>query len=160
MSPELRELLIPSMPWWQLVLRSAVVYMGLLVMVRASGKRTIAQFTAFDLVVILLIAGAVRRAMMGDDQSLTGAALAVGTLVGLNYLIATASSRSARVDQLVEGEPVALARDGVLYEARLVANRVPRKDFDEALRKHGVADLDEVKLATLEVNGEITVVKR
>jgi uncharacterized membrane protein YcaP (DUF421 family) len=160
LSPELRELLIPALPWWQLVLRGAVAYLGLLFLLRLSGKRTLAQLTAFDLLVTLLIAGALRQAMVGDDSSLTGGFIVATTLLALHHVVATLSTRSERIDRLVEGDPVLLARDGELFERRLVENRVPRRDFDEAMRKAGVDDLSRVKLATLETNGQITIVER
>jgi len=160
MSPEWRELLIPALPWWQLVLRGAIVYAGMLVLLRFAGKRTLAQLTAFDLLITLLVAGAVRHAMIGEDTSLTGGFIVAATLLVLHTIVATASARSVRVDRLIEGDPVLLARDGELFERRLRQNRVPRRDFDEAMRKAGVEDVADVKLATLETNGLITIVKR
>jgi uncharacterized membrane protein YcaP (DUF421 family) len=160
MSPELRELLIPALPWWQLVLRGAVVYLGMLGLLRIAGKRAIAQFTVFDLLVTVLMAGALRQAMVGDEKSITGGFIVAGTLLALDYAVGVLTARSMNLDRLVEGEPVLVARDGEVFEQRLRKHRVPRRELDEAVRKAGLDDVSRVKLAMLETNGEITIVKR
>ena len=148
-----------SLPWWEFLVRAAAIYIALLVFVRISGKRAVGEFTGFDLVVLILLSESAQGALTGGDESIPGALLLVATLVGLNYLVGLLSSRSRSIDKLIEGEPVALVRDGkVLYRA-LKRENVPISDLEEAFRRAGLTEATAVQLAVLETNGEITVVK-
>jgi uncharacterized membrane protein YcaP (DUF421 family) len=103
-----------SVPWWELVLRAAVVYASLLVMVRVSGKRSVGQFTPFDLLVMLLLSEAVSNGLSGGAESLIGGLSLAATLIGLNLLLGYLTSHSATLEKLAEGTPVLLGRDGRL----------------------------------------------
>src|ERR1043165_9674989 len=103
-----------SVPWWEFILRAVVVYVVLLGMIRVSGKRTMGQFTPFDMLLIVLLGNAVQNALLGKDTSLGGGLLLAATLILLNYGVGWLSTRSRRVERLVEGEPVLIARDGKL----------------------------------------------
>jgi uncharacterized membrane protein YcaP (DUF421 family) len=148
-----------QLPWWEFAVRAGVVYLALLAMVRLTGKRTVGQFTPFDLVVVLLLSEAVSGSIAGQDESLTGGLIAAATLLLLNVLIAYASSRSKRFDTLVEGNPVLVGRDGVVYEDVLKRQRVTRADFDKALREAD-CDLRDMRLAILEADGIINIMKK
>lgn len=149
-----------AMPWWQFVLRAVVVYFLLLAMLRLSGKRTVGQFTPFDLLVVVLLGTAVQNSLIGEDVSLLGGLILAATLIGCNWLVGFASARSQRVDDLVEGSPVLLARDGQLFTAVLRRQNINARDVDEALRDNGLSDVSRAALVTLEVDGTITVVPR
>jgi uncharacterized membrane protein YcaP (DUF421 family) len=149
-----------SAPWWHFVLRASVIYVLVMALVRASGKRAVGQFTPFDLILLILIGNAVQNGINGGDNSLTGALIMATTLIALNYLVAFLTSRSKRVEHVIEGVPVVLARDGVVFESVLRRELVSRDDFKEALRLNGVSDVADVELALLETNGSISVVAR
>lgn len=149
-----------AMPWWEFVLRAVVVYFLLLAMLRLSGKRTVGQFTPFDLLVVVLLGTAVQNSLIGEDYSLLGGLILAATLIGCNWLVGFASARSERVDALVEGSPVLLARDGELFHAALRRQNINARDVDEALRDNGLSYVSEAALVTLEVDGTITVVPR
>ena len=104
-----------SMPWWEFVLRAAAVYVVLLVLIRLSGKRTMGQFTPFDMLLIVLLGNAVQNALLGKDTSLLGGLLLAAMLIALNWCVGFVTSRSQRAERLVEGVPVVLARDGQLF---------------------------------------------
>ncbi|MBJ6979059.1 MULTISPECIES: YetF domain-containing protein [unclassified Luteimonas] len=149
-----------AMPWWEFVLRAVAVYVILLVMLRLSGKRTVGQFTPFDLMVIVLLGTAVQNSLIGEDYSLLGGLILAATLIGCNWLVGFATARSDRLDKLVEGSPVLLARDGELFTPVMRAQNLSRLDVDEALRDNGLSDISGAALVTLEVDGTITVVPR
>ena len=149
-----------SAPWWHFVLRAVAVYLMVMVLMRVSGKRAVGQFTPFDLVLLILIGNAVQNGINGGDNSLTGAFVMAGTLIALNYAVAFATSRSRRAEQIIEGVPVVVARDGKLFEQVLRRELVSRDDFDEALRTCGVRHLHQVEIALLETNGRISVVQK
>ena len=149
-----------SAPWWMFVLRAIAIYVLVMVLVRVSGKRAVGQFTPFDLVLLILIGNAVQNGINGGDNSLTGAAIMASTLIVLNYAVAFITSRSRRAEEVVEGVPVVLARDGKVFERVLREQLVSDADFHKALRQHQVAAVSDVALALLETNGSISVVPR
>ena len=154
------EMLHLAMPWWLFMLRACVVYFVLLAMIRASGKRTMGQFTPFDMLLVVLLGNAVQNALLGEDTSVAGGLLLAVTLISLNWIVGFVSARSEKVEALIEGSPVLLARDGEVYRDVLRKELISRADFDKALREAGCEAIDEVKLAVLETNGHITIIKR
>ena len=80
-----------ELPWWEFVLRASIVYVALLVMMRFSGKRTVGQFTPFDLLVVMLLSEAVSSSLSGGDDSIPGALILALTLIVLNVAIAVAT---------------------------------------------------------------------
>lgn len=148
-----------GLPWWEFVLRTAAVYVCLMIMVRFSGKRTVGQFTPFDLIVVMLLAEAVTASLTGGDESLLGGLIAAATLITLNMGTAWLSSHSRRVDEVLEGKPTLIGRDGVIYKDVLKAQRVPEADVEEAIREAN-CDLKDMRCAFLEANGKISILKR
>lgn len=149
-----------SAPWWHFVLRGVAVYALVMVLMRLSGKRAVGQFTPFDLILLILIGNAVQNGINGGDNSLTGACVMATTLIALNRLLAWASARSAKVEALLEGTPVLLAREGELYLPVLRRELISKADFHKAMREAGCEDIGEIKLAVLETDGHITISRR
>ncbi|BCT92109.1 DUF421 domain-containing protein [Lysobacter helvus] len=149
-----------AMPWWEFILRAVVVYVVLLAMIRISGKRTMGQFTPFDVLLIVLLGNAVQNSLLGEDTSLMGGLFLAAILISLNWLVGYVSSRSRRAERLIEGEPVLLARDGKLFKRVLRRELVSENDFDEALRQNGELTMEDVAFALLETDGRISVVPK
>ena len=145
-----------SIPIWELMLRGAIVYLALLVMVRVSGRRTVGQFTPFDLLVVMLLSESVSSSLTGGDNSLTGGLVVAGVLVSLNMLAEFATSRSHTMEDLLDGSAVLIGRDGKLFDRQLKKYRLSRADVDQALRESD-ATLDEMRCAFLEADGNITI---
>jgi uncharacterized membrane protein YcaP (DUF421 family) len=154
------ELFDLSVPWWHFVLRAVLVYFGVMVLVRVSGKRAVGQFTPFDLVLLILIGNAVQNGLNGGDNSLTGALVLAVCLIALNYLMAWLTARFPRVRSLAEGNPVELARDGSIHQDVLRRELVSKVDFREAMRNAGCDDVARISVATLETNGHISIILR
>ncbi|WP_422508267.1 DUF421 domain-containing protein [Stenotrophomonas sp. GZD-301] len=149
-----------AMPWWEFILRAVVVYVVVLGMVRLSGKRALGQITPFDVLLIVLLGNAVQNALLGQDTSLGGGLLLAATLILINYSVGWLSTRSRRIETLVEGEPVLIARDGKLLASILKRELVTQADFNAAMRQQGCSDVSEVEMALLEINGHITIVPK
>lgn len=149
-----------SMPWWEFILRAVVVYVVLLGMIRVSGKRTMGQFTAFDMLLIVLLGNAVQNALLGKDTSMTGGLLLAATLIVLNWSVGLLTSRSRKMERLLEGVPVVLAHNGNVYRDVLRRELVSRYDFSKAMREAGCNDVDRIHLALLETDGRITILLR
>src|SRR5947207_4200773 len=109
-----------SVPWWELIVRGAVVYTALILILRISGKRQIGQLAPFDLVLLLVLSNAVQNSMTGGDNSLLGGLISAGALVGVNYLVGFLTFRNKRLEELVEGKPEILVHNGKLYKDALV----------------------------------------
>ena len=146
-----------SVPWWELIARSVIVYGFLLILLRVTGKRQVGQLAPFDLVLLLVLSNAVQNAMNGGDNSVQAGIISAITLVGLNYLIGYATYRSKRLEALIEGRPQLLIHNGKLYRDVMEQQRLTQHELDAALRRQGVSDIANVRMAMIENNGEITV---
>ena len=149
-----------AVPWWELVLRATVIYLVFLVGLRLFGKREIGQFTLFDLVLILLVANALQPAITGPDQSITGGAIIIVTLLVLNRVLGLIRSRVPAIGRLISPEPTVIARDGKWIQKAIDDQDLSMEDVQMALREHGVASVEDVDLACLEEDGSISVVPK
>ena len=148
-----------EVPWWEFIVRASVVYLVLLTLVRLTGKRTVGQFTPFDLIVVMLLSEAVSGSLNAQDESLPGGLIIAATLVVLDFTIALVTSRSQKLDAVLEGNPVLIGRDGVIYKDVLRRERVPEADVEKALR-HADCDLEDMRMAILESDGNINIMKK
>jgi len=143
------------------VIRGVAIYLLLLFMTRLSGRRTLAQITPFDLVLVLLIAQATQQALVGDDFSVVNAIVLMITLVGTDVLLSFAKIRSARLATWLDGTPTVLMSRGRPDAEALRRARVGIADILEAARvQHGLARLDDIDAAVLEVSGAISIIPR
>ena len=143
----------------QIVVRTGVIYLLVLLGVRLSGKREVGQMTPFDLTLLLLLSNSVQNAMTGPDTSLMGGAIAAATLLILNYLIANVSGMNRRFRRMIEGQPSLLVHDGKMIQAHMAREHVSVDELHRALREHGISCLDQTALAVLEVDGSISCLK-
>ncbi|PLC54302.1 hypothetical protein CR155_09350 [Pollutimonas nitritireducens] len=148
-----------QMPWWEFIVRAALVYSALLLMVRISGKRTISQYTPFDLLVVLLLSEAASGSLTGTDGSIPGGLISVATLLALNMGVALIASRSLKVERLLEGSPVLLGRKGRWFESVIKAQRIGNSELESALREAD-CKLEDMEYAVLEANGVIAILKK
>jgi uncharacterized membrane protein YcaP (DUF421 family) len=148
-----------SHPWWEFILRAVIVFSVLLVMVRVSGRRTVGQFTPFDLLVVMLLSEAVSNSLTGGDDSVGGGLIVAATLVALNMSAAYLSSHSKKMSDWLDGSPVLLGRDGKIFDKVLKQCRLSKTEFREALHEAD-CELDEMGYAFLEADGNITIQKK
>jgi len=149
-----------SVPWYEIMLRTFVVYLTVLTLLRIAGKRELGQMTPFDLVVILVIANAVQNAMTGGDNSVTGGIIAATTLTVTNIAVGRWGNRIPFFRRLVASEPRVLLRDGTPIKEALDEERIDIEELEMAAREHGIADLAEVTAAVLEEDGSISVIPK
>ena len=144
----------------EVVLRTAVVYLFLVLVLRLSGKREVGQMSILELIVILIISDAVQNSMVGENSTLWGGLIAVLTLLAMDFGLKALSSRSRRVRHVVEGEPRLLIRDGRLLDKALREEGVEVEQVRAAVRSQGIARVEEVRLAVLETDGSISVIPK
>jgi uncharacterized membrane protein YcaP (DUF421 family) len=144
----------------EIVLRTVVVYLALLALLRLAGKRELGQMTTFDLVVILIVANAVQNAMVGPDTSLNGGILAAAVLVVLNWTVGRLGIRYAWLGRRLIGSPTLLINNGKVIPEHLRREGVTEDELEMACREHGVGGVAQVMLAILETDGTISIVPR
>jgi uncharacterized membrane protein YcaP (DUF421 family) len=142
----------------ELVARTTIIYVLFVSALRLSGKREIGQFTLFDLAMVLLVANALQPAMTGADQSILGGAIILGTIFALNRLVAEARVRIPFVRRVLEFKPTTIGRDGRWLRAEFARQGIDLGDAEAALRQQGLEQVEQMKLATLEEDGSISVV--
>ena len=149
---------VPDIPILEKVVRSAVVYLFLLVAFRFTGKRQVGQLTPFDLVVLLIISNVVQNAVIGNDNSLGGGIVGAVVILALNYGAVEIAFRSRRARRWLEAQPTILVHNGKILSDNLRAERITLDDLHAALRRNGVLEPSHVRVAMLEENGGISVV--
>jgi uncharacterized membrane protein YcaP (DUF421 family) len=147
-----------AVPWWELVLRGAVVYVFLLGLLRITGKRQVGQLAPFDLVLLLVLSNAVQNSMNAGDNSLVGGLISATTLISLNFAVAWLTYRSKKMEALIEGRPEILIHNGKLHNDVLAKAHLTHHELESALRQAGCACVEDVHLAVLENSGAISVV--
>lgn len=152
----MHELFQPSLPCWQFVVRGAIAYLGLLMLLRLTGKRSFGEMSPFDIVVLIMVGGALRSAMVGGDESLTGGFIVVATILVADKALGWLSARSALFNRILEGRSSVLAANGAQVPGALRRHDIAPAAFERELRIHK-APLEAVQEARLEANGKITV---
>ncbi len=149
-----------AVPWWELIVRSMVVYVFLLVLLRITGKRQVGQLAPFDLVLLLVLSNAVQNSMNAGDNSLVGGLISASTLVLFNFAVSMATYRSKKLESLIEGRPQILVHNGKLFEDVVAKNHLTHHELNAALRQAGCSSFEDVHTAILENSGTITVVSK
>ncbi len=142
----------------EIVLRTAIVYLFLVVVLRITGKREVGQMSILELIVILIISDAVQNSMVGENATLWGGLVAVLTLLAMDLGLKALTGRSKRLRRAVEGEPRLLVRDGHLLDRALREEGVEPDQVRAAIRGQGIARVEDVRLAVLETDGSISVI--
>jgi uncharacterized membrane protein YcaP (DUF421 family) len=141
------------------IVRTVAMFALLMLLFRVTGRRTLGSMTSFDFVVLLIISEATQQAMVGDDPSLTNAALVASTLLLCNVGLSLLKVRSAGAKRVLEGVPTLIVAHGTPLRDRLERARVDEEDVLSAAREtQGLERMEQVRFAVLEANGRITVV--
>lgn len=147
---------------WSDLLRVVVVgtlaYGALVLLLRASGKRTLSKLNAFDLVVTVALGSTLATVLLSRDVALVEGVHAFGLLIGLQALITWASVRSRRVSRLVKAEPALLLFEGRLLEDAMRRERVTEDEILAAIRASGRGDVTSVRAVVMETAGELSVI--
>ncbi|MDQ4076071.1 MAG: DUF421 domain-containing protein [Chloroflexota bacterium] len=138
--------------------RASVIYLFLLMLIRLLGKRTVGNFSAFDLIVALILGELVDEPIFGDVPMLQ-ALLALAIVAGWHFLNSYLSYKSDTIDRLTGGQPTVLIKDGEIQQAGMAETRLNEQELWSMLRLQQIEDLRDVKKATLEPNGRLSVLK-
>jgi uncharacterized membrane protein YcaP (DUF421 family) len=143
------------------ILRGIAVYVFLLVTFRISGKRSLAETSSFDLVLLLIISETTQQAMVDHDHSMINAFLLIITLVGADILLSLLKQRAPSAERWLDGIPLIIVQDGRLLEERAGRERIDQNDVLEAARlAHGLETMEQIKFAVLERGGKISIIPK
>lgn len=146
-------------PYLNIIFRALAVYVFMIVAIRvSSGKKELAQLSVIDLVFILLISNAVQNAMVGPDVSLEGGLVAAAALFAANFTLKKLLYQNEKLSSLIEGNAITLIYKGVVNEANCRSTEISITELNAAIREHGAANFEDVDLAMLEVDGNISVI--
>jgi uncharacterized membrane protein YcaP (DUF421 family) len=141
------------------VVRAFVVYVVLLLLFRLAGKRTLAQVTTFDFVLLLIISEAIQQALVDGDNSMTNAFLLVATLIGLNIAFSEIKQRFKPAEHVMDSLPLLIVENGNALQDRMTKERVDVDDVLDAAREgHGLERMEQIKYAVLERSGKISII--
>lgn len=144
---------------WRTLLIGIMAYVGLMLLLRASGKRTLTKMNAFDLVVTVALGSTLATVLLSKSVALADGLTAFALLIGLQFSITWFSVRSKKVGQLVKAEPTLLAYQGQILPAAMRTERVTEHELLAALRQHGLASVADAQAVVLENNGELSVLQ-
>jgi uncharacterized membrane protein YcaP (DUF421 family) len=145
------------LPILEKLLRPAIVYLALVVLLRMFGKRELAQLNPFDLVALLSLSNTVQNAIIGDDNSVTGGIIGAFGLLAINWLVVRALFRSPRLTRVLEGRSAVLIRNGKVDQKALQRESLSREELLAVIHKQGFEDFDKVHICQLEPNGTFYV---
>jgi uncharacterized membrane protein YcaP (DUF421 family) len=122
------------------------------------GKKELSQLSIVDLVLVLLISNSVQNAMVGNDTSLLGGLLAATSLFGMNWVFKNLLFKSDKLSGFIQGHPLMLIYHGKTIQKNVENSRVSKEELEAAIREHGVNSIEDVDIAVLEVDGNISIV--
>jgi uncharacterized membrane protein YcaP (DUF421 family) len=143
-----------------LVLRTIYVFVLVVIVTRAIGRRELSSMEPFDMILLVVMGDLVQQAVTQSDNSLTGATTVISTLALLTVFTAWLSFRVRRLRPVLEGEPVVLVVDGGVLERNLGRERMTRDELEAEARLQQIGSLDDVRFAVLETNGQISFVSK
>jgi len=143
-----------------IVIRAAVVFAFLFLLMRMLGRRELSSMEPFDIILLVVVGDLVQQGVTQSDYSVTGALLAVSTIALLTVLVSWTSFRVRKLRPILEGEPIVLIEDGELIEKNLRRQRITAEEVEQGARLEQITSLGEVRWAILETNGQISFVEK
>ena len=145
-------------PYLDIILRGVAVYFFMVVALRVFGKKELSQLNTADVILILLISNSVQNAMVGSDTSLWGGLVAAGALFLMNFILKKLMFRFKGLNNLLQQKPEILIHNGKLEFETLGKLGITSEELTEAMHEHGVEFFKDVKLAMLEIDGNISII--
>jgi uncharacterized membrane protein YcaP (DUF421 family) len=145
-------------PYFDIIIRSASVYLFMLIALRIFGKKELSQLNTADVILILLISNSVQNAMVGSNISLLGGLAAASVLFIINFTLKKLMYKSKWFSDFMQEKPEILIHEGKIDFKALSKLNITSDELQEAMREHGVEHFTEVKLAMLEIDGNISII--
>jgi uncharacterized membrane protein YcaP (DUF421 family) len=143
----------------QIVIRAAVLYLFIWLVARGMGRKELSEMSAFELILFVVFGDLIQQGVTGDDRSVTGAALAVTTFALLTILFSYAAFRWKRAQDVLQGVPVIIVRDGRILDEVLAIERLRPDDVKDEAHQQGIDDIRDVDLGVLEADGKFSFIR-
>ncbi len=140
--------------------RGAATYLFVWLVFRIAGKRSLAQITTFDAVLLLIISETTQAALLDNDNSMTNSFLLIATILGIEVVTSYLKCSFPTLEKVIDGAPLVLLDERGILEQHLKHERMDRDDILSAARHQGVGTMEEVRYAVLEQSGGITIVAK
>ncbi len=141
-----------------IILRSSAVYFFMVAALRLFGKKELSQLNTADVILILLISNSVQNAMVGNDTSLLGGLAAALVLFSINFILKKLMYKFPKFSDFMQEKPEILIHEGTLDFKTLSKLNITSDELKEAMREHGIEYFKDVKLAMLEIDGNISII--
>ena len=145
-------------PYLDIIIRSTSVYLFMLIALRIFGKKELSQLNTADVILILLISNSVQNAMVGSDTSLWGGLAAAAVLFSINFTLKKLMFKFQKFSDFMQEKPEILIHNGQMYFKTLSKLNITSDELKEAMREHGIEHFSDVKLAMLEIDGNISII--
>jgi uncharacterized membrane protein YcaP (DUF421 family) len=145
-------------PYLDIIIRSTAVYFFMVIALRLFGKKELSQLNTADVILILLISNSVQNAMVGNNTSLFGGMAAASVLFTINYILKKLMFKYQKFSDFMQEKPEILIHDGNLDFKALSKLNISSDELKEAMREHGIEYFKDVKLAMLEIDGNISII--
>lgn len=145
-------------PYLDIIIRSVCVYLFMVIALRIFGKKELSQLNTADVILILLISNSVQNAMVGSNSSLLGGIVAALVLFVVNFLLKRIMFRSKFIKELIQDKPEILVHNGKIEFKTLSKLGITSDELQEAMREHGIEFYNEIRLAMLEIDGNISII--
>lgn len=145
--------------WWQMAIRAAMTFAYALLLIRIAGKRVFGKYTAFDIVIGVMLGSMLSRALTGNSP-IFATYLGAAVLVFVHWLVARVSFLNPSIGHVLKGRENLLAENGHELPKHMKRSNITEHDLKEALREKGLEDLAQAKRVYIERNGEISVIKQ
>lgn len=156
---EWSKIFLPEASLGELIIRTLVIFIVLLVVFRLVGKKEVNQAAMTDLLLVILIANVVQNSMIGKDNSVLGGLIAAIALIGFWYVLNWITAKSERASEIVEGSPTLMVAEGKMLHENMSQENLSREELFAALRGQGVKSLSEVRYAVMELDGKVSVIQ-
>lgn len=142
----------------EIIVRSASIYIFMIIALRLFGKKELSQLNTADIILILLISNSVQNAMVGSNSSILGGIIAASVLFLINLILKKLIFRYKKIRDFMLEKPEILIHNGILDFKSLSKLNISNDELKEAMREHGIEYFKDVKLAMLEINGNISII--
>jgi uncharacterized membrane protein YcaP (DUF421 family) len=150
-------LFTPEISLIEKIIRPILVYFFLVVLLRVFGKRELAQLNPFDLVVLLSLSNTVQNAIIGNDNSVSGGMIGAVTLLVTNYIVVRFLFRHRRLDEVIEGKPATLIKDGHVCKSEMARELITKAELQTVIRRQGFEGIHEIDSCVLEPGGAFII---
>lgn len=143
------------------VISAAAIYLALMLLFRIAGRRSLADLTTFDFVLLLIIGEATQQALLRDDSSFTNSIVVIATLIVLDVGLSLAKVKSLKLGRLLDGHATLVVENGKYLRRRMIWTRLTEEDILHAARTtQGLEEIGQIKYAILERGGGISIIPR